>query len=607
MCGIVGYVGGRSALPVLVEGLRRMEYRGYDSAGVALNRDNELWTSRAVGRVAELEKGLAEAPPSTLGIAHTRWATHGGVTVPNAHPHTDQAGGIAVVHNGIIENMSALKASLKAEGVVFRSQTDTEILPHLIRKYYTGDPLEAVRSALLHIRGTYGIAVMFHDQPDLLIIARNGSPLVAGLGDGETVVASDPQAIVEHTRRVVYLQDREIAVVTASGVAVHDLEGGRVASEIEELEGDYAVAEREGYPHFMLKEIYEQPRSILRGLRGRIQTEDGNAKLGGLNLAPRDLVAIQRVIMVGCGTSYHAGMAGAMAIEALARLPARAEIASEFRHRAPIIPRDALFLAISQSGETADTLGAVQEIALKGGEVMGVVNVVGSTIARKCAQGVYLHSGPEVAVASTKAFTSQLTALLTFTLMLSRTRDLSLAGGQRVAGALQATPEKVAAYLADPGPIDEVVELIRDARYVLFLGRGFNYPVALEGALKLKEIAYIPCEAYPAGEMKHGPIAMLEEGTPVIVIAPRDGQREKAISNMKEVEARGARLVIIHTAGDEEMEALAHISIPVPATEDFASGLLTVLPLQLLAYRTGVALGRDIDKPRNLAKSVTVE
>jgi glucosamine--fructose-6-phosphate aminotransferase (isomerizing) len=607
MCGIVGYVGSREALPVLVEGLRRLEYRGYDSAGIALNDGGDLWIRKAVGRVDELARKVEGGPKARLGIAHTRWATHGGVTEINAHPHADAPQRIAVVHNGIIENMSALKAMLVTAGVTFRSETDTEVLPHLIRKHYRGDPMEAVRAALAQVRGTYGIAVVFSDHPGLIVAARNGSPLVVGLGDGETVVASDPQAVVEHTRRVVYLQDREIASITANDVAVHRLDGSEVASNVEVIDTEYAVADREGFPHFMLKEIHEQPRSVRRCVRGRVQVEEGNAKLGGLNMTPRDLAAIHRVVCVGCGTSYHAGMVGAMAIEALARVSARAEIASEFRHRHPIVPREALFLAISQSGETADTLGAVQEVALKGGEVMGVVNVVGSTIARTCGRGVYLHSGPEVAVASTKAFTSQVTALLVFTLMLARTRDLSMEQGKQVAAALADVPSKIAAYLSNPGPIEQAVNAVVGARYVLFLGRGVSFPVALEGALKLKEIAYIPCEAYPAGEMKHGPIAMLEKDTPVIFIVPRDGQRTKAISNMREVEARGARLIVVHAEGDAEVEALADISIPVPDTHEFVSPLVTVLPLQLIAYRAGLALGRDIDKPRNLAKSVTVE
>jgi glucosamine--fructose-6-phosphate aminotransferase (isomerizing) len=607
MCGIVGYIGPNPALPVLVEGLLRLEYRGYDSAGVALLDGEGLWVERTVGRVAELAKRVKTGPTSSIGIAHTRWATHGGISEANAHPHTDTESRIAVVHNGIIENMTALRTMLSAEGVVFRSETDTEVIPHLIRKHYQGNPMQAIQAAMQHLQGTYGIVVVFADHPNQIIAARNGSPLVIGLGDGETVIASDPQAIVEHTRRVVYLKDREIATITTDGAHVERLGGGVVTSDVEVIDTEYGVAELEGYAHFMEKEINEQPRSVLRCLRGRLQINEGNAKLGGLNLSPRDLVAINRVINIGCGTSYHAGMVGAMAIEALARVPARAEIASEFRHRHPIVPRDALFFAISQSGETADTLGAVNEIRLKGGHILGVVNVVGSTIARTCERGVYVHSGPEIAVASTKAFTSQVVALLVFTLMLARTRNLSLTQGSELANELESVPAKIQAYLANPGPIMEAVRVIVEARYVLYLGRGFSYPVALEGALKLKEIAYIPCEAYPAGEMKHGPIAMLEKGTPVVFIAPKGNQREKVISNMKEVEARGARLIIIHSEGDEEIANLADISIPVPETMEIVSPLVTSVPLQLLAYHAGLALSRDVDKPRNLAKSVTVE
>jgi len=607
MCGIIAYIGPDPALPHLLDGLRRMEYRGYDSAGVALGGRDALWIRKDVGRVANLTELLSGGPEVGIGIGHTRWATHGGVTAQNAHPHTDTETGIAVVHNGIIENSQALRTMLEKRGIPFRSGTDTEVLPHLIRMHYTGDPVAAVRAALAQVRGTYGVAVLFHDHADTLIAARNGSPLVVGIGQGSTVIASDPQAVVAHTRQVVYLQDRELAVVTAAGAEIQTLDGRSVESAVELLDADYALASKEGFPHFMLKEIHEQPRSVRRALRGRIQVAEGNAKLGGFHMSPRDLTGVQRVINLGCGTSYHAGMAAAMAIEALARVPARAEIASEFRYRHPIIPPDALLFAISQSGETADTLGAVQEVQLKGGHVMGVVNVVGSTIARTCGQGVYVHSGPEIAVASTKAFTSQVAAMLVFTLMLSRCRNLSLEQGQQVAGALDEIPGKIAQYLQEPGPIEAAVELVINARYVLFLGRGFSYPVALEGALKLKEIAYVPCEAYPAGEMKHGPIAMLEEGAPVVFIAPRDSQTEKALSNMMEVKARGAKVIAVHTRGDEAVERLADISIPIPPTTDFASPMLSVLPLQLIAYEAGLALGRDIDKPRNLAKSVTVE
>ena len=607
MCGIVAYIGPKAAAPRLVEGLRRLEYRGYDSAGVTVIEPEGFWLHKVVGRVAELERGMAKAPGSTVGIAHTRWATHGGVTQVNAHPHLDGPGTIAVVHNGIIENMEALRAQLTSKGVEFRSETDTEILPHLISMHYDGDPVEAVTRALKQVQGTYGIAVLFTAHPDLVIAVRNGSPLVVGLGDGETVLASDPQAVVAHTRRVVYLDDRELAVLTRDGCQVVRLDGRPVDSEVEVLEENYVLAEKGGFPHFMLKEIHEQPDSIQRCLGGRVQTESGLAKLGGLSLTPRDLVAIKRIITIGCGTSFHAGMCGAMAIESLARIPSRAEIASEFRHRNPIIDPEALFLAVSQSGETADTLGAISEIQLKGGEVMGIVNVVGSTIARTCGRGVYVHSGPEIAVASTKAFTSQVTALLVFTLMLARTRNLSLEQGQRMARGLMSVPDAVRAYLAEPGPIEDAVRAVVGARYVLFMGRGYSFPVALEGALKLKEVAYIPCEAYPAGEMKHGPIAMLEPGSPVICIAPQDSHRSKMISNMREVQARGAKLVVLHTAGDDEMASLGDVAIALPKVPEFVSPLVSVVPLQLLAYRAGLALGRDIDKPRNLAKSVTVE
>ncbi|HHO50082.1 MAG TPA: glutamine--fructose-6-phosphate transaminase (isomerizing) [Deltaproteobacteria bacterium] len=607
MCGIIAYIGPHPALPRIIEGLKRMEYRGYDSAGVALASEGRLWVRKEVGRVSELTRRLGGGPEVGIGLGHTRWATHGGLTQVNAHPHVDASQQIAVVHNGIIENNNILRSQLEADGVAFRSETDTEILPHLIRKHYRGDPVQAVRDAVQHVQGTYGIAVLFAEHPDVLVAVRNGSPLVVGLGRGETVLASDPQAVVAHTRQVVYLQDRELAVITTDGADVQTLAGQVVDSEVEVLDGDYQLASKEGFPHFMLKEIHEQPRSVRRALRGRLQVDDGNAKLGGLNMTPRDLLSVQRVINLGCGTSYHAGMVAAMAVESLARVPARAEIASEFRYRHPIIQREAVFFAFSQSGETADTLGAVSEIQIKGGEVMGVVNVVGSTIARTCGQGVYVHSGPEIAVASTKAFTSQIAAQLVFTLMLARCRNLSLEQGQAVAAALDGIPGKISQYLQEPGPIDAAVELIASARYVLFLGRGFSYPVALEGALKLKEIAYIPCEGYPAGEMKHGPIAMLDDGAPVVFIAPRDSQTEKAISNMMEVKARGARLICVHTQGDDEVAGLADVSLPVPRSTDFASPLLTALPLQLIAYHTGLALQRDVDKPRNLAKSVTVE
>ena len=462
MCGIVGYVGKSPVVPILINGLKRLEYRGYDSAGLALITENGLWKEKAVGRVFNLEKKVSQSPEATIGIAHTRWATHGGVTEENAHPHMDNDLRIAVVHNGIIENMNQIKKKLQEEGAIFRSETDTEVIPHLISKYYKKDPQEAVRRAVRDLRGTYGIVVAFADHPNKLIAARNGSPLVIGLGKNETVIASDPQAIVEHTRNVIYMNDREIAIIDAKNIVVNSLDGISVDSSVETIDNDYTVAELESNEHFMEKEIFEQVESIKRCIRGRLQTEEGNSKLGGLSLSSRDLSKISSVINIACGTSYHAGMVGAMAIEALARVPARAEVASEYRYRHPIIPANSVFFAISQSGETADTLGAVQEVQLKGGRVFGIINVVGSTIARTCEGGIYVHSGPEVAVASTKAFTSQVTAFLLFALNLARTKDMSLEDGQEFAQSLFDVPSLVTDYLDNPGPIDEAVKLITE-------------------------------------------------------------------------------------------------------------------------------------------------
>ncbi|MCP4810463.1 MAG: glutamine--fructose-6-phosphate transaminase (isomerizing) [Proteobacteria bacterium] len=607
MCGIVGYVGPRKATPVLLDGLRRLEYRGYDSAGVALVDEGAIAVTKCVGRVGNLIEAVDDTAGGNLGIAHTRWATHGGVTQPNAHPHCDMTGRIAVVHNGIIDNDEGLKARLAADGVTFASETDTEVLPHLIARHYAGDPHEAVLKALQEVRGTYGLVVVFADHPDLIIAARNGSPLVVGLGEGENFIASDSHALVRYTRRVIYLEDREVACITATEVNSVQLDGSDAIHTVEELEAIYGSEDKGEFPHYMLKEIHEQPESIGRCLRGRILPDLGSARLGGFDMSPRDLTEIPRVTILGCGTSYHAAMVGAMAIEGLARVPAQAEIASEFRYRNPVIDPKALFMAVSQSGETADTLGGIKEVVTKGGRVMGVVNVVGSTIARTCGAGVYIHSGPEVAVASTKAFTSQVTALYTFTLMLARTRTLGPHDAVELARALVSVPDVVSEYLAEPGPIEEAVRHLVGARYALFMGRGLSFPVALEGALKLKEIAYIPCEAYPGGEMKHGPIAMMEPGTPVIAIVPDDQHREKMISNMQEVRARGAALTVIHSRGDLKAQSLASVSIPVPRIHTLLTPLISVLPLQLLSYQAALALGKDIDRPRNLAKSVTVE
>ncbi len=607
MCGIVGYVGKDRAAAVLVEGLRRLEYRGYDSAGIAQVVDGSMGVRRAVGRVHALEDVLPADWSGDIGIAHTRWATHGRVTEDNAHPHTDSANEIAVVHNGILDNVAVLRQRLEADGVVFRSETDSECLPHLIRKYYEGDPLAAVRQALSQVRGTYGIAVLFKDHPKLMVAARNGSPLVVGLGEDENFLASDGHALVRFTRQVMYLEDGEISAIRPDSVETTRLDGGQSSNEVEVLGDDFGSEEKGDFPHYMLKEIYEQPESIARCLRGRVIEAAGTARLGGMELSPRDLVKMSRVHVLGCGTSFHAGVLGAMAIEQVARVPSHAEVASEYRHRNPVIDPDGLYLAISQSGETWDTLEAIREVQLKGGQVFGVVNVVGSTVARTCGAGVYIHSGPEIAVASTKAFTSQVTALLIFTLMLGRSRALSPHRGKELAHSLLEVPDRVAECLADPGPIRQAVELLLKHRYALFIGRGPSWPVAMEGALKLKEIAYIPCEAYAAGEMKHGPIAMLEGGTPVVCVVPMDEHRDRTLNNISEAKARGASIIMVHTRGDDGARALADVSLPIPPTEPLISPLVSVVPLQLLAYEAALSLGLDIDRPRNLAKSVTVE
>ncbi len=622
MCGIIGYVGARRATPILLEGLRRLEYRGYDSAGVAVLHEGQIAVEKRVGRVRQLAAALDAKQPGTFGIAHTRWATHGGVTQANAHPHADEDGRVVVVHNGIIENMTALKNRLQALGVVFRSETDTEVIVHLISLLYdglpekdgdsisadvAGDPVAAVRAAVSRLRGTWGLAVMFADHPGLIVAARNGSPLVVGLGEGETFLASDQNALVTHTRRVVYLEDGDMAVITPSGVETSALDDPATrAHDITLLEEDWGEAEQGDYPHFMLKEIHDQPEALRQCLRGRVVPEEGTARVGGLDLGPRELVEVNRVGLIGCGTSFNAAEVGGLVVEQLSRLPATAYIGSEFRYRNPSVDPRGLYFAVSQSGETADTLGCVKEIQLKGGRVYGVVNVVGSSIARQCKRGVYIHSGPEMAVASTKAFSNMVAALYLFALQLGRTRNMSPHAGRVFAEGLLQVPELVERYLADPGPIDEVVRWLHDAKLALFLGRGLSMPVAREGALKLMEVAYVPCLAYPSGEMKHGPIALLEEGTPVIVVAPDDSVKEKTLSNLQECRARGARICLIHTEGDDIAEH-ADVSIPVPRAAHWFSPFLTVLPLQLLAYKAGLAMGRDIDRPRNLAKSVTVE
>ncbi len=606
MCGIIGYIGDKQATPFLIDGLRRLEYRGYDSSGIAV-KNGEITVHKRMGKVADLESKLPKKVEGTCGIAHTRWATHGGVTNANAHPHCSEDGKIALVHNGIIENARALRNRLEKEGTKLLSDTDSEALVHLIHREVSNGakPLTAVRRTLKRARGTWGICVVFEDH-DMIICARNGSPLVIGIGEGENWIASDTLPLQTLTQQVILLDDGDLAVVTSDGIQTSRFDGRSTDSEVTTLDDDWGEAELGDFPHFMLKEIHEQPEALRQCLTGRLDLKDGNARLGGLGLSPKNLQKIPHVRLLGCGTALHASQVGRIAIEQLARVPSLAHVSSEFRHNDPVIETDALHFAVSQSGETADTLAAVKEIQLKGGEVRGVINVVGSTIARQCGKGCYIHSGPEQSVASTKAFSNMIAALSLFAIQIGRARSLSREKGKRLVSSLQKVPQLVEDYLANQGPIEEVVKVVKDAKSVLFLGRGISAPVAREGALKLMEIAYIPCLAYPAGEMKHGPIALLEEGSPVIVIAPNDSLKDKTVSSIHECKARGARIILIHEEGDSIAEE-ADISIPVPATDPMFTPMLTVLPMQLIAYHTALALDCDVDRPRNLAKSVTVE
>ena len=607
MCGIFGYIGSQQALPILVEGLRRLEYRGYDSTGVSVHDGTTIQTHKTVGKVADLRAILPAGVQGTLGIAHTRWATHGGVTDLNAHPHASRDGRIHLVHNGIIENFQLLRRRLTAQGIDCVSETDSEVLVHMVAlEMEKGSaPLEAVQRMLKHLRGTWGLCIMFNDH-ELLVCARNGSPLIVGQGDGEMFVSSDPHPLTTHTQRVVYLEDGDVAVITREGVKLRSTRGSLVNPDITVLEEEWGEAELGDAPHYMYKEIHEQPDALRQCIAGRIDREMGTGRLGGMRLEHSTLVQTPHVRLLGCGTAHYAAEIGQMLIEKMARIPAVTHISSEFRNNDPVINPKALFLAVSQSGETADTISALKEIKLKGGQVFGVVNVVGSTIARLCERGVYIHSGPEQSVASTKAFTNMVAALAIFATQLGRTRSLSKEQGKEVMQALHQAPHLMEAYFDDVGPISQAVDLLADAKSVLFLGRGLSASVAKEGALKLMELAYIPCLAYPAGEMKHGPIALLEEGSPVVVVAPNDHLKEKTLSALHECRARGAKIILIHEKGDPIGEE-GDVSIPVPSIHPWLTPLMTVVPLQLMAYETAVRLGHDVDRPRNLAKSVTVE
>lgn len=609
MCGIVGYVGPKAPVPILIEGLKRLEYRGYDSSGIAtMNGDGKIFIHKRSGRVRAMEHQLPSVLPSaSVGIGHTRWATHGAPTDNNAHPHLSADGKIAVVHNGIIENHSALRKMLTSEGVLFVSETDTEVIPNLISRFYEGDLEAALKRALSLIEGTYGIVAFADSEPNRLVVARNGSPIVLGISENEMYVASDAPALIAHTRQVVYLDDGEVAVLEPGQFRTTDLHDRAVQKGVDLIDWDLQEIERGDFDHFMLKEIHEQPRSIARGMRGRADPEYGDAHLGGLNIDRRSFFDIRRICLIACGTSWHAAMAASYILEELARVPCKVEIASELRYRNPIVDAKTLYFAVSQSGETADTLAAMREIQRKGGTVLGVVNVVGSTIARESDGGIYIRSGPEIAVASTKAFTSQVLALTLFALKLGRMRDLSAEGGHRLLKALAALPDQMSGYLEHEDQLRDLADSIKEEPYILFLGRGANYPTALEAALKLKEVSYIQCEGFAAAEMKHGPIALIRSGTPVIVICPRDHLQEKTLSAMEEVKARGARVIAIANPDDERVAEVADQVIEVPVTHDMLTPFLTILPLQLLAYHAAVLLDLDVDKPRNLAKSVTVE
>lgn len=610
MCGIVGYVGGKTATPMLIEGLKRLEYRGYDSAGIAMQNGHGLETRKAKGKISQLE-GVVNGNPvhGTIGIAHTRWATHGQPNECNAHPHTDCKNEIAVVHNGIIENYGALRTMLKKQGHTFRSETDTEVLAHLIEAAMSaGDPLEdAVIDALNLVEGTYGIAVISSKDPNKIVCARKGSPLLIGLGENEFYVASDVAAILQHTRQVVYLDDGEMGVLTPSGYEVLDLNARRISKGVSKIDWSLDEIEKGGFDHFMLKEIYEQPTTIQNTMRGRLVIEEGFSKLGGLNLSKDELLGIEQIIITACGTSWHSGLIGEMFIEEFARIRCEVEYASEFRYRNPIVTDKTLCVVISQSGETADTLAAMREAKRRGAKTLGLVNVVGSTIAREDDGGIYLHAGPEIGVASTKAFTSQVIALALLTLKLARLRNMSVIKGREIAEAMQALPEQIQKILETAPQIEKIAERFKDASNFLYLGRGYNFPVALEGALKLKEISYIHAEGYPAAEMKHGPIALIDSEMPVVFIAPHDAVFDKVVSNIQEVKARGGKVICITSQEEPVLEGLIDHEIRVPQTVDMLYPILTVVPLQLLAYYIAVKRGLNVDQPRNLAKSVTVE
>ncbi len=609
MCGIIGYIGEKSACEVIINGLKRLEYRGYDSAGIALVNGG-MYVGKKKGKIADLESILdfETIKKYKTGIGHTRWATHGEPTDRNAHPHTCCNGNISIVHNGIIENYAVIRKMLIEKGHTLNSDTDTEVIVHLIEYFYQKSSLlDAVLAALKKLEGTYGLLVVSKDEPDRIIAARNGSPLILGLGENEMIIASDASAIVEYTREVIYLEDDEIVEITQNKFKTYDIHRQKIPKSIESIEWDIGDIEKAGYDHFMLKEIFEQPDTIHNAFRGRLLRDAGTSKLDGLQLTEKEFNNISRITFIACGTSWHAGMIGQYLVEEYARIPAKVEYASEFRYRKPIFIDGEIVFVISQSGETADTLAALREAKSKGVKVLGITNTVGSTIARETDGGVYIHAGPEIGVASTKAFTSQVSVLILLTILLSRRGDMTPEEGNVYLDYLSQVPDMVKKILESNDYIGEIADIYKDKTNFLYLGRGIHFPVALEGALKLKEISYIHAEGYPAAEMKHGPIALIDEDMPVVFIATKDEIYNKVLSNMEEVKARKGKIITIANEGDEDIKKFSDHVIYIPGIRKMLSPLLTVVPLQLLAYHIAVKRGCDVDQPRNLAKSVTVE
>ncbi|MGE5860601.1 MAG: glutamine--fructose-6-phosphate transaminase (isomerizing) [Ignavibacteria bacterium] len=610
MCGIVGYIGEKNCVPILINGLKRLEYRGYDSAGIGIISPGNSYLLKSPGKVSLLEEKIEKLSLSAnLGIAHTRWATHGIPNEINAHPHFNSRKNLFLIHNGIIENFRTLRKSLENQGYNFITETDTEVLAHLIDSFLDKgyNLFKSVRLALNEVEGTYGIAVIYENEPDKIIAARKGSPLVVGLGDNENFVASDVSAILAYTKQVIYLEDGELAEVYKDKLITKTIHDDEVEKEIHEISMSLEEIDKGGYAHFMLKEIMEQPDSVKNSMRGRLILDEGTSKLGGLENVIDQLAACKRYIISACGTSWHAGLVGEYMLEQYTRVPTEVEYASEFRYRNPIVKKDDAIFFISQSGETADTLAAMREAKIKGALALGICNVVGSSIARESIAGVYTHAGPEIGVASTKAFTSQLVVLALITLLLARKKNMSIVDGKSIAEELLKIPGKISKILTLNDQIEEIAGEFKDSRNFLYLGRGYNFPVALEGALKLKEISYIHAEGYPAAEMKHGPIALIDKNMPAVFIAPKDSTYEKIISNIEEVKARRGRIIAIANEDDDHIDSLVDYVIKVPQTIRMLMPLLTVIPLQLLAYHIAVKKGLNVDQPRNLAKSVTVE